>query len=293
MGHIYSSGRASRFNSRAKMVEERYSGISQIEFVHQLAGYDTGEIIKKLQYIREKIIKAGLIVNVTGNALNAAGAEIAQRFYRFGPPLPRLSAEISGNTQTPEVFASRSLQVGFAALTFNAAPFDTLEQAVEIVLTHQLSTGALWEDIRMKGGAYGAFINSNSLDNCVSFATYRDPNPLRSLDVISSIFKNSSYGKCSEDYLIKSIIGCYSKETHPHTAPEKGLMDFYRFLHGVEESYQKRKLERLISVSTTDIETVFNSLGSRVTSQPVIIAGVKKAEEAAKTLGTDVRMLKI
>jgi len=40
---------------------------------------------------------------------------------------------MSGNTQTPEVFASKSLQVGFAALTFNAAPFDTLEQAAEIV----------------------------------------------------------------------------------------------------------------------------------------------------------------
>jgi len=47
MGHIYSSGRASRFNSRSKRVEEKYSGISQIEFVHQLAMYDTGEIIKK------------------------------------------------------------------------------------------------------------------------------------------------------------------------------------------------------------------------------------------------------
>ncbi|WP_461251860.1 insulinase family protein, partial [Treponema sp. R8-4-B8] len=292
MGHIYSSSRAGRFNSRSKRVEEKYSGISQIEFVHQLAGFDTGEIINKLQYIREKIIKAGLIVNITGNALNAAGAEIAQRFSRFGPPLPRLSAEIGAGTQAPEVFASKSLQVGFAALTLNSVPFDTLEQITELVLTHQLSTGALWEDIRMKGGAYGAFINSNSLENCVSFATYRDPNPLRSLDVISSIFKDSSYGKCSEDYLVKSIIGCYSKETRPQTASEKGMVDFYRFLYGIEESYYKRKLERLISVSTADIEAVFNSLGSRVTSPPVIIAGVKTAEEAAKAFGTDMPMLK-
>jgi presequence protease len=185
------------------------------------------------------------------------------------------------------------LQVGFAALALNSAPHDTLEQVVEFVLMHQLSTGALWEDIRMKGGAYGAFINSNSLENCISFATYRDPNPLRSLDVISSIFKDPTYGKCSEDYLVKSIIGCYSKETRPQTAAEKGLVDFYRFLYGIEESYYKRKLERLISVSTADIENVFNTLSSRVTSPPVIIAGVKKADEAAKALGVNVQMLKI
>jgi Zn-dependent M16 (insulinase) family peptidase len=293
MGHIYSSSRANRFNSRSRRVEEKFSGISQIEFVHQLAKLDTGEIKKKLKSIQEKIIRAGLIVNITGSDFNTACTEIAQRFNRFGPPLPRLSAEISGNTQVTEVFASVSLQVGFAALTFNAAPFDTAEQAAELVLTHQLSTGALWEDIRMKGGAYGAFISSNSLDNCVSFATYRDPNPLRSLDVISSIFKDNSFGKCPEDHLVKSIIGCYSKETRPQTTAEEGVIDFYRFLYGIDNNYRKRKLERLISVSTADIENIFNSFGSRITSKPVIIAGVKKAEEAAKKLGTNVQMLKI
>jgi len=293
MGHIYSSGRTSRFNSRSKSVEEKYSGISQIEFVNQLVRFDTGEIIKKLQYIREKIVKAGLIVNITGGAIDSAVAETAQRFSRFGAPSPRLPSEISGKTPTTEVFASRSLQVGFAALTLNAAPYDTLEQTAEIVLSHQLSTGALWEVIRMKGGAYGAFINSNSLDNCLSFATYRDPNPLRSLDVISSIFKDSSYGKCTEDYLVKSIIGCYSKETRPQTAAEKGLIDFNRFLYGIDENYRKKRLERLVSLSTADIESIFNSFSSRPASPPVIIAGIKKAEEAAKALGVNVQMLKI
>jgi Zn-dependent M16 (insulinase) family peptidase len=293
MGHIYSSVRSSRFNSRSKRVEEKFSGISQIEFVHQLVKMDTGEIIKKLKFIREKIINAGLIVNITGSDFNAAGREIAQRFNRLGPPAPRFSEEINDIKPEVEVFASKSLQVGFAALTFNAAPFDTAEQAAELVLTHKLSTGALWEDIRMKGGAYGTYISSNSLDNCMFFATYRDPNPLRSLDVISSIIKDSSYGKCSEDNLVKSIIGCYSKETRPQTGAEKGVIDFYRFLYGIEESYRKRKLERIISVSTADIEAVFNSFSSRTASKPVIITGVKKAEETAKKLGTNVRMLNI
>ena len=293
MGHIYSSSRTGRFNSRSKSVEEKYSGISQIEFVNKLAKFDTGEIIKKLQYIREKIVKAGLIVNITGSAINSAVAETAQRFSRFGAPSPRIAAEMGGSTPVTEVFASRSLQVGFAAMTLNAAPYDTLEQTAEIVLSHQLSTGALWEVIRMKGGAYGAFINSNSLDNCLSFATYRDPNPLRSLDVISSIFKDISYGKCTEDYLVKSIIGCYSKETRPQTAAEKGLIDFNRFLYGIDENYRRKRLERLVSLSTSDIEAIFNSFNSRPASPPVIIAGVKKAEEAAKALGVNVQMLKI
>jgi Zn-dependent M16 (insulinase) family peptidase len=197
------------------------------------------------------------------------------------------------NKPDVEVFASPTLQVGFASYTFNAAAFDTVGQVAEMVLTHQFSTGALWEDIRMKGGAYGAFANSDSIENCVSFATYRDPNPLRSLDTISTILKNSSYGDCTEDYLVKSIIGCYSKETRPRTSAENGLIDFYRYLSGLEDSYRKRKLERLVSVSTADIAAAFSSLGSRKVTGTVIITGAKSAEQTAKALNTEVQILPV
>jgi len=290
-GHIFASGRAGRFNSRSKMVDERLGGISQIEFVHRLAKMDTADIINKLCQLREKINAAGLIANITGSALNTACSEIAQRFGRFGPPLPCCNVIKLENTHQAEVFASQSLQVGFAALALNSAAFNTKEQLAETVLTHQLSTGALWEKIRMKGGAYGAFINSDSLSNCMAFATYRDPGPLRSLDVISEIIQNKNTSDmiqkyCGEDELEKSIIGCYAKEVRPKTSAEKGLVDFYRFLSGIDDNHRKCRLERLISVSSADISGAFSSLSVKQSSKPVIIAGLKSAKEAAKALGT-------
>ena len=301
IGHMYASGRAGRGNSRAKRIDESWNGLSQIEFVHRLAKMDTTDVICKLQQLRERITAAGLIVNITGDSTKTACAEIAQRFGRFGAPVPRPEpSNEPGAKAGAEVFASHSLQIGFAAMAFNAAPFDTVEQMAESVLTHQLSTGALWEDIRMKGGAYGAFINSDSSENTVSFATYRDPNPLRSLDIISAILKNSGseenmqyFGGGDEDYLVKSIIGCYAKETQPRTSAENGLIDFYRFLGGMEDTYRQKRRERLINISANDIEKAFVSLGERQRAGPVIIAGVKKAEEAAKALGAEVQMLPV
>jgi Zn-dependent M16 (insulinase) family peptidase len=296
MGHVYASGRAGRFNSRSKRVEETWNGLSQIDFVHRLAKMEIAEIAAKLQNLREKISGAGLIANMTGRALDTVVVEIAKRFGSFGAPKDRVPCvfdETAPTCKAGEVYASASMQVGFAALTLNAAPFDTKEQIAEMVLAHQLSTGALWEDIRMKGGAYGAFVTSDCLENSVSFATYRDPNPLRSLDVISAILKDGSYGKCDEDYLVKSIIGCYAKEMRPRTSSENGLIDFYRFLYGIEDSYRKRKIERLVSVSTADIAAAFSALGTRKACPPVIITGVKSAEQAAKTLGAEVRMLPV
>ena len=297
MGHVYASVRAGRFNTRSRMAEEKFSGISQIEFVHQLEKTDTDEVIKKLFFIREKIRSAGLIVNITGGSHEAACGQAALRFGGFGPPAARLVSDfnpvLAHNRSEAEVFSSKSLQIGFAALTLNSALYDSEDQAAEMILTHQLSTGALWEDIRMKGGAYGAIINSDYLENSLSFATYRDPNPLRSLDVIAKIFTNSSYGNCSEDYLEKSIIGCYSKETRPRTSADNGFIDFLEFLYGIDENYRRRKIERLISVSASDIAASFASLGTRAQSGPVIIAGEKKAKEAAKALGVDVQLLPV
>jgi Zn-dependent M16 (insulinase) family peptidase len=295
MGHVLASGRAGRLNSRSKKTEETWNGLSQIEFVHRLAKMDTAAIAGKLEELRKKITGAGLIVNITGLAHDAAGSELAKRFSRFGPPAPRLGANYAdghgSSGKKIEVFSSKALQIGFAALSMNSAPFDTKEQLAETVLSHQLSTGALWESIRMKGGAYGAFINSDSIEGCVSFATYRDPAPVRSLDALNVILKNSEHGVCDEDYLVKSIIGCYEKETRPRTGAENGHIDFFRFLYGVEDGYRKRKLERLVSVSTADIAAAFASLGSRSATGTVIIAGEKDAEQAAKALGAEVTPL--
>ncbi|MDR1838464.1 MAG: insulinase family protein [Treponema sp.] len=295
-GDTYASVRAGRRNSYSKNILETWYGISQIDFVHRFSKMDTAAIACKLEYLREKITGSGLIVNLTGGALNKANAEFAQRFGRFGPPAPRASVNSQTKTNesnTTEVFASKSLQIGFAARTLNAAPFDTNAQIAEMVLTHQLSTGALFENIRMKGGAYGVHTSSNSLEDCVSFFTNCDPNPLRSLDTISALLKDGSYGNCTEDYLVKSIIGCYAEETYPRTSAENGFVDFIRFLYGIEDSHRKRRMERLVSVSTADIAAAFDSLGSRAVSGTVIIAGAKMAEQAAAALGTEVQMLPV
>jgi Zn-dependent M16 (insulinase) family peptidase len=307
-GHSFAAGRSGRFSSRSRKVEEIWGGLTQLEFVHYLTGLDITEITAKLRDLRDRIAAGGLIVNLTGDALSAGAALLADRFSGFGPP--RARNPIVETTPVPvpaaEVFGSPSLQIGFAAMTLKSAPFDSPGQSAEAVLAHQLSTGALWEDIRMKGGAYGAFANTDSIEGCFSLVTYRDPDPLRSLDTFSAILKNAAQKRdllqknggredtwYQEDTLVKTIIGCYARETRPRTSEEKGLIDFFRFLYGIEDGYRKRKLERLISVSGDDMAKAFKDLASQTAVSPVIITGMKSAEQAAKALGTDLKILPV
>ena len=325
LGHKYASCYSNRLSSRAKMIEEIWSGLSQIEFSHQLAEYGTPQIIDKLNKLRETIIAGGLFVNITGGApaISNGSALLSRKFSSFGPPCPRnrsgaageyistILNDNSGAGAGGAAFSSPSLQVGYCSASFRAAPFDTPSQAAELVAAHQLSTGALWEEIRMKGGAYGAHALSDSLETCFSISTYRDPNPLRSVESFQQILQNLAVKHAAqpehqlgsgglarpldkrEDELVKMIIGTYAREIIPRTSSEKGLIDFFRYMYGITDDYRRRRLERIISVSISDVREALSFLGAQTPACPVIIAGTQTAEQAAKALGTELRTLPV
>jgi len=300
-GHIFASGFSSRLFSRSRLIDELWCGLDQILFVHKLSNLDVSEISAKLKAIQAALAGAGVLINLTAGKPELAGGEIGRLFGSFGPPKPRSPesenrenfssfSEIKSIGDKAIVFASPSLQVGFAAMSLKASTFGSPHQAAELVFSHQLSTGALWEDIRMKGGAYGAFARVDHLEGLFSFSTYRDPNPLRSLDAFNSIIKTQNDG-CRQN-ADKAVIGTYARETHPHTPAEKGLADFLRFLSGIEDSHRSERLKGIIALSEDEIDAVPKRLATEAGfAHPVIIAGKADAERAASRLGVEIRNL--
>jgi Zn-dependent M16 (insulinase) family peptidase len=303
-GHNYSASRSNRFFNRSRYVDELWGGITQLEFTHTVAALTTAEICKTLTRIRDTIAsRSGFIGNVTGSAaaINSALGEISGRFTSFGPPKPRnpRCGEMGfteANPPSAEVLASPSLQVGFAAMSLRGSPYTDPRTGAETVLAHRLSTGALWEDIRMKGGAYGAFASSNGVEQSFAFSTYRDPNPLRSLEAFPAILRKEGETRCDEDSLEKTVIGSFSKEKRPQTGAEKGLVDFFRFLYGIEDCQRERKLRSMVSVTPEEITAAASRIAASAGSSPgipVILAGTAAAEQAAAKLGAGIRELPV
>jgi len=295
-GNRYAACRAARTATTASQTAETWGGLDQVMFAHDLVKMETDEIIAKLRALQTEINSGGAIVNLAGSteALRANGSAIARRFGRFGAPKPRPNRETAcanATSEVREVFASPSLQIGFAAMTLKAAALDTKTQTAETALAHNLSTGALWEDIRMKGGAYGAFASSDGIERCFSLSTYRDPNPLRSLDSFSAILKNQTTGALDESDLVKTIIGCYARETRPYTPAEKSITDFMRFLSRIDDGYRKRRLGRLIGLSARDVSDALEALATQKPFGKVVVTGMKDAEQVAKSMGVEAQEL--
>ncbi|MDR1506098.1 MAG: insulinase family protein [Treponema sp.] len=315
-GHSYAAGRSGFSRSRSRAVDEVWNGLSQLPFSHELAAADIGETSRRLSSIRDALAsRSGVMVNLTSHAETLPCAlEAASPLRGFGAPRPAnpLCREIAsflpyaggGGDSPVEVWLSPSIQTGFAAMSLPAAPYGSREQAVELVFSHELSTGALWESIRMKGGAYGAFARPDSLEGVFSIVTYRDPDPLRSLKTIPEILLKRSKLNAGEDSLEKSIIGTFSRETTPRTPSDDGFTDFLRYLYGITPLHRFTRLKEIVALKEEDTAAAARRLAAAAgalsrrapaeeSGRQVIIAGKAAAEKAAAALGVEPKVLPV
>jgi Zn-dependent M16 (insulinase) family peptidase len=313
-GSVFAGLRGNRFSARASGVTELWAGFTALEFIHKAAEYDIAEISRTLTGIRDKIVSAsGLLVNISGE--NPAALPIIEKAVSsFSCPGQRnelcykkgffdkvLPSWNSWNTTdekkeaAPEVFSSSVLQIGFAALSLEASGIGTKEAAAETVLSHYLSTGALWTALRMKGGAYGAHALVNSLENTFTFSTYRDPQPGESLEAFADILKTVRKTKITDDMLEKIIIGVYAKEKHPAANPVKGFKDFMRFLYNIDDERRAINLKNIIAVNNDDIISTADRLYKTINkdSPRVVLAGNTEAGKAARKFKTSVHELPV
>jgi Zn-dependent M16 (insulinase) family peptidase len=314
-GHLYAGEIAARLFSRARSVDEIWSGLSQLAFVHSLSRTGPAGAGKQCLAIQDTLKKnGGLLAHITGSeaAIEKSMKALERYFPLPGPPRPRRAeSALAGNFHSVSgsafgldnalpsrsgaaVFASPSLQVGFAALALNGTAYASREQSAELILGHLLSTSALWEDIRMRGGAYGAFASSDRMENVFIMASYRDPNPLRSLEAFRSILKKTAETPIDPEDLEKIVIGAYSQETRPRTSEEKGFIGFLRWLYGIENRFIESKLRDFTGVSGKEVQEAARRLVSVVDQgQAAILAGRDSAEKTAAGLGVSAVVLPV
>jgi Zn-dependent M16 (insulinase) family peptidase len=317
-GHNYVASRTGMYFSRGRLVAELWHGIAQIQFIHRLLDRDIDEIKRKLITIRESLLtKSGLLVNITGENIPAALSAVRDRFAPFGPVRRRgeraacvehfyslfdgalfdgaaFTRNSGGSDKKIEVFASPSMQTGFASASFPALPFNAKGQAAEQVFCHRLSTGAFWEEIRMKGGAYGAFAQADPVEKVCSFCTYRDPVPFQSLAAFPQILEHEAGQVLDRDTVEKMIIGTYSKIKQPKTSAEKGIADLFRFFSNVDDDLREKNLERVLDTTAEDLAAAAADAARRFPSgAAAVIAGEREADQTADALGVAVTRLPV
>lgn len=120
------------------------------------------------------------------------------------------------------------------------------------VLSSILTLGYLWNEIRVKGGAYGCGFRSSDTET-MTFYSYRDPNPLNSIEV----YKNTSAfirEFCNSDETVENYIISTIASTEPLLTPsEEGALADASILSDITYDDSLRLRREMLATKKSDL----------------------------------------
>ncbi|CCD26340.1 pitrilysin family metalloprotease NDAI_0H01660 [Naumovozyma dairenensis CBS 421] len=268
-GHLYARGYASAGLNTTSAINETLSGIKQIQLISKLATYidDEGlfqrEVIDKMNLLKLYIINSrGLDFFVTTDT-SVQNEEMKKEIQKFTAVLPshpvRKFDKTSDCNLLPRADGVPTLitfpfQVHYTAQCLTGVPYTHEDGAPLQVLSNLLTFRHLHREVREKGGAYGGGATYSALPGIFSYYSYRDPQPLRSLDIFN---KSAEYvlngSKWVKNDLDEAKLTIFQQIDAPTSPKGEGITEFFS---GVTDEMRQKRREQLLDVSLSDINRV-------------------------------------
>jgi Zn-dependent M16 (insulinase) family peptidase len=273
-GSRYALSRAASCITRTKAVEEIWAGLSQLFTLEKLSRENPEELGSRFARILSDVRSAGAVVHVTADSrsmdtvLPLVSVFAAEAGLHALVPAPvRKDSEFYALTELPgengrpkDETNVLSSQVGFAAEASSCTCLGFAEYASLDVLCHWMRTGILWEKLRMTGGAYGADAGVDIRTGIVSLVTYRDPAPVKSLEVFNDCIESVCKAQLSKSDVARAVTGCYGAETQPMSPSARGYLGFRHKLNAVTEEDRNGEIQAVLSVDEGKIHTAAEKL---------------------------------
>jgi presequence protease len=296
-GDSTASLRALSYFSKADSYKERLKGI---EFYQELmrwqerSNQDLSELSSLLQrMLREIITSDQLTMGITASDMFLD--EVKERTENFIHSLPYEEhnydkKEIECITTVNEGFKTTS-DVQYVVLAGDYAHQGFEYHGSMKVLNTIINLDYLWNSIRVKGGAYGAY-SSISRNGVVTFSSYRDPNLESTLQTYHELIEFVETLELDSRELTKYIIGTISTLDRPITCSQENdkMVSLY-----FSEVTQEDILKNRHQILDTNLQQLkgHRELFQKVLANPYIcVIGNEQKIELNKTLFSHVENLK-
>ena len=150
-----------------------------------------------------------------------------------------------------------------------------------LLMSHIISLDYLWNEVRVKGGAYGTGLR-NSTNGSVSAYSYRDPDSSTSLSVY---LKSGEYLRSlvkSQKSLLGFIIGAFSSVSPLLTPSLTGFSADVNYIKGVSEDFRREFRRQLVGTTLQDLNELSYRLDDALGNACFCIIGsqgqIEKAE---------------
>lgn len=155
-------------------------------------------------------------------------------------------------------------------------------QILKVIMSYDY----LWQNIRVKGGAYGCMSNFNRIGEGY-FVSYRDPNLKRTLDVYDGVVDYLKNFTVSERDMTKYIIGTMSGIDQPMTPASKGERSMNLYMNKVSAEMIREERNQILDAEQDDIRALYKVAEAVLQAdQMCVIGGEDKIEEEKELFET-------
>jgi len=252
-GHSFAVAHASAGLSKARKIDETLSGIAQLRFLDKLVRTQAPESIAAVMAKLHTIVVSGAACTVSITADNP---------FESAAALEKLIAALPESEAAPAAFdftehrentgIEISSSVNFVAKAWGLGALSPQQTGEYLLLSRNLSTGYLWDKVRVEGGAYGGMASVSGGDPIFSCASYRDPNLASTLAHFEKSFEEIASG-LSPSILDQSIIGAIGRLDTPRTPHQKGFGETLALLCGKSREYRQAVREGILSATPENL----------------------------------------
>lgn len=294
-GHSSAVLRAMSYSSPLARFKDMTNGIEYYETVSRIADHFEEErerLITMLQTISRKICrKERMIASYTG--AEESFDDVLSQLHKFSAHL--FTGEVENSSfslkceKKNEGFQTSS-KVQYVAMTGNfidaGEQYHGALQILKVIMGYEY----LWQNIRVKGGAYGCMSSFNKLGEGY-FVSYRDPHLKNTLDIYQGVIQYLKDFSVSDRDMTKFIIGTISGMDQPMTPATKGERSMNLYLNHVTEEMMKKERMEVLHATQQDIRNLAGIVEKVLQADQICVIGNEDKIEQEKEVFEQVKAL--
>lgn len=256
-GHAVAVGRALSYGSTKDAIDEELSGISQFRFTCELEekfAEKKDVLIESLQTLCKMIFRPeNLMVDFTGDKetlmqLESPLADFKSRLYtcpaereKYAPAFSRKNEGFMTSGQVLYVCRAGNFKK-------KGLPYKGTLSVLRVMMGYEY----LWQNVRVKGGAYGCMCSFYRDGGCY-FVSYRDPNLGQTIEVFERAADFIANYEADERTMTQYIIGAVSELDTPLTASGKGRRSREYYMAGMTQEMLQTARNEVLDATPEDI----------------------------------------
>ncbi len=287
-GHTTAALRAMSYASPSAKLKDMTNGIEFYQTVAHIEEHFEEEkdgLAEILQSLAEQIFRPDhMMISYTASRDGLKGIEVhlEEMKSRLCHGAPREEACVIHCEKKNEGFKTAS-KVQYVARTGNfidhGAEYTGALQILKVILSYDY----LWQNIRVKGGAYGCMSNFNRIGEGY-FVSYRDPNLERTIEVYEGVVDYLKNFTVSERDMTKYIIGTMSNVDQPMTPAIKGERSMNLYMNKVSADMIKKERSQILDADQEDIRKLAKVAEAVLQAEQLCVIGSEEKIEENREL---------